>query len=141
MKQEDFMLMAIAQAKKGNTLYGAVIVKDNKVVASAYNTVKQDNDPSAHAEINAIRILTAKLKNPSLDGYTIYTTGEPCPMCAGACVWSGISQIVYGASIKDLIALKQAQIEISCEEVIAKSFRKIKLIKGVLREECLKLFN
>jgi guanine deaminase len=141
MKQEEFMLLALTEARKGDAPYGAVIVKDNKIVASAHNTVKRDNDPSAHAEINAIRSLTAKLRNLSLDGYTIYTTGEPCPMCAAACVWSGMSEIIYGVSIQDLISMNQSQIEISCEEVIAKSFRKIKLTKGVLREECLKLFK
>ncbi|MBR8835641.1 MAG: nucleoside deaminase [Stigonema ocellatum SAG 48.90 = DSM 106950] len=141
MNQEYFMARALAEAKQGDAPYGAVIVKDDEVVASAYNTVKRDSDPSAHAEINVIRRLTAKLQSPSLDGYTIYTTGEPCPMCATACVWTGISEIVYGASIEDLISLNQSQIEISCEEVIDKSFRKIKLTKGVLREECLKLFS
>jgi guanine deaminase len=141
MKPEDFMHLALAEAKKGDAPYGAVIVKDNKVVAVGHNTVRQDNDPSAHAEINVIRSLTAKIKNPSLEGYSIYTTGEPCPMCATACVWSGISEIVYGASIQDLISVKQSQIDISCEEVIAKSFRNIKVTKGILKNECLELFK
>ncbi|MBD2337939.1 nucleoside deaminase [Calothrix sp. FACHB-156] len=141
MDREYFMRLAIAEAKKGDTPYGAVIVKDNQVVAVGHNTVRQDNDPSAHAEINVIRSLTAKIQNPSLAGYTIYTTGEPCPMCATACVWTGISEIIYGASIQDLISINQSQIDISCEEVIAKSFRNIKVIKGVLKPECLALFN
>lgn len=141
MKPEDFMRLALSEAKKGDAPYGAVIVKDNKVVAAAYNTVSRDNDPSAHAEINVIRSLTAKLKNPSLEGYTIYTTGEPCPMCATACVWAGLSEIVYGASIDDLISVHQSQIHISCEEVIEKSFRQIKVTKGVLKKECLDLFR
>lgn len=118
-----------------------MIVKDNEVVAVGHNTVRRDNDPSAHAEINVIRSLTAKIQNPSLAGYSIYTTGEPCPMCATACVWTGISEIIYGASIQDLISINQSQIEISCEEVIAKSFRNINVIKGVLKTECLALFN
>ncbi|MDZ8134968.1 MAG: nucleoside deaminase [Nostoc sp. DedQUE04] len=141
MNSESFMRLALAEAKKGDAPYGAVIVKDNKIVAIAHNTVKRDNDPSAHAEINAIRSLTAKLKNPSLEGYSIYTTGEPCPMCATACVWSGLSEIVYGASIQDLITVNQSQISISCEEVIANSFRKIKVTKDVLKNECLELFK
>lgn len=141
MNPEYFMRLALAEAKEGDAPYGAVIVKDNEVVAVAHNTVNRDNDPSAHAEINAIRSLTAKLKNPSLEGYSIYTTGEPCPMCATACVWSGLSEIIYGASIQDLITLNQSQINISCEEVIARSFRNIKLIKDVLKNECLELFK
>ncbi|MDZ8056533.1 MAG: nucleoside deaminase [Aulosira sp. ZfuVER01] len=141
MNHEYFMHLALIEAKKGDAPYGAAIVKDNEVVAVSHNTVRRDNDPSAHAEINVIRSLTAKLKNPSLEGYTIYTTGEPCPMCATACVWTGISEIVYGASIQDLISVNQSQIDISCEEVIAKSFRNIKVTKGILRNECLELFK
>ncbi|MBD2525094.1 nucleoside deaminase [Nostoc sp. FACHB-133] len=141
MIPEYFMRLALAQAKEGDTPYGAVIVKDNEVVAVAHNTVIRDNDPSAHAEINVIRSLTAKLKNHFLEGYSIYTTCEPCPMCATACVWSGLSEIVYGASIQDLISINQSQINLSCEEVIAKSFRSIKVIKGILKNECLELFK
>jgi tRNA(adenine34) deaminase len=141
MNQEYFMRLALEAAKKGDAPYGAVIVKDEEVVEVAYNTVQRDSDPSAHAEINVIRNLTAKLKNPSLEGYSIYTTGEPCPMCATACIWTGISEIIYGLSIQDLILINQSQIHISCEEIIAKSFRNIKITKGVLKDECLALFN
>ncbi len=141
MNHENFMRLALAEAKKGDAPYGAVIVKNNEVVAIAHNTVRRDSDPSAHAEINVIRSLTAKLKNPSLEGYSIYTTGEPCPMCATACVWTDISEIIFGASIKDLISIKQSQIDLSCEEIIAKSSRNIKVSKGVLKNECLELFN
>lgn len=141
MKPEDFMRLALEEAKKGDAPYGAVIVKDNEVVAKGYNTVKRDSDPSAHAEINVIRSLTAKIQNPTLEGYIIYTTGEPCPMCATACVWTGISEIIYGASIQDLIELNQSQINITCEEIIAKSSKNIKVTKGVLREECRELFK
>lgn len=141
MTPEDFMRLALEEAKQGDSPYGAVIVKDNEVVAKGYNTVKRDCDPSAHAEMNVIRSLTAKIKNPSLEGYTIYATGEPCPMCATVCVWAGVSEIVIGAAIKDLMAVNQSQIDLSCEEVISKSFRNIRVTKGVLREECIELFK
>lgn len=141
MKPEDFMKIALLEAKLGDSPYGAVIVKNNEVIVKAHNTVQQDRDPSAHAEINAIRRLTAKIQNTSLEGYTLYTTGEPCPMCAATCVWSCIDQIVFGASIQDLIAANQSQIDISCEEVIAKGFKKITVTKGILLDECLELFQ
>ncbi|HAX80651.1 MAG TPA: tRNA-specific adenosine deaminase [Cyanobacteria bacterium UBA11372] len=141
MKPEDFMKIALEQAKQGDAPYGAVIVKDNEVIITAHNTVQRDQDPSAHAEINAIRLLTAKIQSTSLEGYTLYTTGEPCPMCATACVWAGISEIVFGAAIADLIAANQSQIDIACEEVIERGFRKIKVTKGVLKSECLQLFK
>ncbi|OCQ94313.1 tRNA-specific adenosine deaminase [Nostoc sp. MBR 210] len=140
MNQEYFMRLALEAAKKGDWPYGAVIVKDDEVVEVAYNTVQTDSDPSAHAEMNVIRKLTTKLKNPSLEGYSIYTTCEPCPMCATACVWTGISEIIYGVSIQDLVSIHQSQIHIFCEEIIAKSFRNIKVTKGVLKDECLALF-
>ena len=141
MNPEDFMRLALSEAKKGDSPYGAVIVKDNEVVAKGYNTVRRDSDPSAHAEMNAIRSLTTKIQNPSLEGYTIYATGEPCPMCATACVWTGLAEIIIGASIEDLISVNQSQVRISCEEIIAKSFKNIKVTKGVLREECMQLFK
>lgn len=141
MTPEDFMRIALEEAKKGDSPYGAAIVKDNEVIAKGFNTARRDNDPSAHAEINVIRSLTTKIKNRYLEGYTIYTTGEPCPMCATACVWTGVSEIVYAVSIQDLIELNQSQINISCEEIIAKGFRDIKVTKGVLRSECMQLFK
>lgn len=141
MQPEEFMTLAIEEAKQGDSPYGAVIVKDNQVIAKGHNTVKRDSDPSAHAEITVIRSLTKKNNNPSLTGYTLYTTGEPCPMCATACIWTGISEIIFGASIQDLIALNQSQVDISCEAVIAKGFRKIKVVKGVLKEKCIELFK
>jgi tRNA(adenine34) deaminase len=140
MNHEYFMRLALEQANQGDAPYGAVIVTDNQVVAAGYNTVLRDHDPSAHAEINTIRYLTTQLQSPKLDGCRIYTTGEPCPMCASACIWAGISEIIYAVSIEDLIALNQSQINISCEEVIAKSDKAIKVTKGVLRAEVLKLF-
>lgn len=141
MTPEDFMRLALAEAKLGDAPYGAIIVKDNRVVAAAHNTVQRDSDPSAHAEMNAIRQLTKKLKNPLLEEYIIYTTGEPCPMCAAACVWTSISEIVCAVSIKDLTAINQSQIDIACEEIVAKSSKNIKVTKGILRQECLELFK
>lgn len=141
MNHEEFMKMAIAEAKLGDAPYGAVIVKDNQVAIKAHNSVRRDNDPSAHAEVNAIRKLTAQLQTPSLEGYILYTSCEPCPMCATACIWAGISEIIFGASIQDLIHSGVNQIDLPCEDIIAKGFRKIKLTKGILKSESLALFS
>ena len=140
MNHDKFMTLALAEAKKGDSPYGAVIVRDNKVEAKAYNTVVRDSDPSAHAEMNAIRALTTKNQSPSLAGYTIYASGEPCPMCAAACIWAGVDEIIIGASIQDLININQSQIQLSCEEIIAKSSKNIKVTKGILQQESLALF-
>ena len=141
MTHERFMYLALAEARKGDSPYGAVIIKDNEVVAKAYNTVTRDSDPSAHAEMNAIRALTSKNKSPSLEGYIIYASGEPCPMCAAACIWAGVEEIVIGASIQDLININQSQIHLSCEDIIAKSSKKIKVTKGILRQRSIALFT
>ena len=135
MNHEHWMEIALEEAKKGNYPYGAVLVKDNQIVVKGHNTTTKDNDVSAHAEINVLRSFTMGMKNYSLDilrGYTLYTT---------ACVWSGVSEIVYGASIKELIDMDIKQINISCETVIKQGFQNIKVTPGILAHKCLELFK
>ena len=106
---EHFMQMAIDESKLGNYPYGAVLVKDNEVKFKAHNTVS--NDPTAHAEIELIRKATQELGTASLEGYTLYTSSESCPMCAAAEVWAHVDRVVFGASIQQLIQVaKQKQI-------------------------------
>lgn len=76
---------------------GAVLVKDNKIIARSHNSCEQLNDPTAHAEILAIREASRMLNNQRLIDTTLYVTLEPCPMCAGAIVWARIKELVYGA--------------------------------------------
>lgn len=139
MKPEEFMQAAIAEAKKSGTPYGAVIVKDGKIVERSGNTVEPDNDPTAHAEINAIRKLTSRLNKPSVDGdYTLYSTCEPCAMCAATCFWTGISTIVYGVGNDDFSSGENPNlIDIRCEEVFKRSpNNNINIQGGILMEEC-----
>ena len=81
--------------------FGAVIVLDGKVIAKAHNTVVKDNDPTAHAEVNAIRKASKKLKTYCLKGCELITTCEPCPLCLAAIKWAGIKKATYGCSRKD----------------------------------------
>ena len=143
MDREYFMQEALTEAKKGDLPYGAVIVKDGEIVIRGYNTAQTENDVAAHGEINALRAFTKKngYSLKALRGYTLYTTCEPCPMCAAACVWAGISTIVFGASTKQLIDLGTEQIDITCQTVAEKSFQNVEIIGGVLPEECLALFK
>ncbi|MBD2103429.1 nucleoside deaminase [Leptolyngbya sp. FACHB-261] len=141
MSPEDFMRVALAEAKQGDYPYGAVLVKNHEIVAKAHNTGRRDHDPSAHAEVNVIRKLSRQLQSASLAGYTLYTTGEPCPMCASACVWAGITEIVFSVSIHELVECGQNQIDIPCAEVIARGFAPIKITQGLLRDEGLALFG
>ena len=108
-----------------------------------YNTTQTDNDVSAHAEINALRAFTKQYgySLDTLSGYTLYTTCEPCPMCAAACVWAGVSKIVFGASIQQLINLGNKQIDLSCQSVTEKGFNNIEVIGGILADECMELFK
>jgi guanine deaminase len=104
--QEKFMQMAIDlseyNVKKGlGGPFGAVIVKDGMVVARSANKVVPANDPTAHAEISAIRLACQELGTFDLEGCEIYTSCEPCPMCLGAIYWARISKIYYANSKKD----------------------------------------
>ena len=95
------MKEALKEAKKAFLLdevpIGAVIVKNDKIVARGHNLRESKQDVLAHAEINAIRKLNKKLKTWRLPGYKIYITIEPCTMCAGAILWSRLDEIIYGA--------------------------------------------
>ena len=107
-EHEKFLQMAIelaaksAKSGKGGP-FGAVIVKDGKVIVKAHNTVTTSTDPTAHAEVNAIRKACKKLKAFQLDGCIIYASAEPCPMCFGAIYWARPKAIYYAAD-KDIAA-------------------------------------
>ena len=93
--------LAYANVEKGGGPFGAVIVKDGEVVAAGTNTVTLDNDPTAHAEVNAIRNACRKTGNFKLEGCDIYTSCEPCPMCLGAIYWAHLDHIYYGNNKAD----------------------------------------
>jgi guanine deaminase len=102
----QWMKIAIDEAQIGicqkhGGPFGAAIVHDGILVASAHNEVLKTSDPTAHAEITAIRKATKKLQTPHLSKCHLYTTCEPCPMCWGAIYWSRIKTIFYGASNTD----------------------------------------
>jgi guanine deaminase len=102
----DFMQEAIKEAQKGirnneGGPFGAVIVMDNKIIGRGHNQVIKLNDPTAHAEIQAIRDACKNIENFSLKGATIYTTCEPCPMCFGAIHWARIDKVIFAATLED----------------------------------------
>ena len=137
MNAESLMRLAIEEARKSKTPFGAVIAKDGQVVQRSGNTVEPDNDPTCHAEVNAIRQLTQRVGNASLsEGHTLYTTCEPCAMCAATCLWAGIQTIVYGVGVDDFADSNPNMIDIRCEEVLKKSPKPYTLQRGVLLDEC-----
>jgi len=104
-EDKEFMREAIRLADEsvanGGGPFGAVIVKNGKIIAGAANSVTQTNDPTAHAEVNAIRKACSNLSTFELNGATIYTSCEPCPMCLGAIYWAHIDKIYYANDRKD----------------------------------------
>jgi len=110
MTHEDFMRMAISlseyNVKEGQGgPFGAVIVKDGMVLARSANKVVPTNDPTAHAEISAIRLACQELGTYNLEGCEIYTSCEPCPMCLGAIYWARIDKIYYANTKADAAAI------------------------------------
>ena len=122
--------------------FGAEIVSTatGERLMRAVNRVGPDHDPSAHAETLTIRLACAKLATPSLKGYTLYTTCEPCPMCMACALWSGLDRLVFGATIADA-ARFVSQITIAAKEVARRTDLHCVVDGPVEREVCVKLFT
>jgi guanine deaminase len=146
-KHEEFMKRAIALSRKASIedktggVFGAVIVKDGKIIAEGYNQVLKTKDPTWHAEIQAIREASHKLGTPHLEGCTLYTSAECCPMCLAAAYWAHLDKIFYGATIED--ALKYggfADVNILSEIRKNADDRKLKFIE-LMRPEAVEVWK
>ena len=91
----------LGSKKQDGGPFGAVIVQNNKIIAQAHNSVLKTNDPTAHAEINAIRMACKKLKRFDLSDCEIYSSCEPCPMCFSAIHWAKMKKLYFGCTRKD----------------------------------------
>ncbi|MFH2095470.1 MAG: nucleoside deaminase [Bacteroidota bacterium] len=144
MENDKFMMEAIRLAMesvdKGGGPFGAVIVKNGEIIASAANSVTGDTDPTAHAEVNAIRKAAKKLNHFELTGCEIYTSCEPCPMCLGAIYWARLDRVYFAANKTDAkhAAFDDSFIYDEMEKPYWK--RKIKTIQ-LRRDEALKTFQ
>lgn len=152
MKQtpdEKFMRLAIAEAeaarRAGDYAIGAVVVRDGAVLASSGNRIKLEHDPTQHAEIAALRLACASLRTRHLEGAVLYTTAEPCPMCASAAIWARLSGIVSGSTIDDMAEFREKfgtpestwrTVDIAARAVLDQGDPKLFLIEGFLRNEC-----
>lgn len=139
--EKKFMQMAIREAQKGinnnhGGPFGAVIVKDGKVVAKGHNQVVKNNDPTLHGEVDAIRKACKKLDTFDLTGCELYTTAEPCPMCLGAILWANISKVYYGCNQSDTDNIGFRD-KVFYETLNQKENKIIEFD----REDCLKLFE
>jgi tRNA(Arg) A34 adenosine deaminase TadA len=131
--------LSIEGIKKGSASFGAVIVKDGKVIGKGYNTTVLSYDPTAHGEIVAIRDACKNLGTMSLGGCDLYTNADPCPMCFSAAYWAGIKNIYYGVTKEDL-GSADIGIEIYRQVCLPYAERSIKM-ESVLREEANKVFK
>ena len=142
MIKPDIRIMkaAIEIAEENSTPFGAVLAMGDEIFLTAANQTKILHDPTAHAELLAIRKLSERLKKTDLSGFTLYTTCEPCPMCMGAAIWAGIDIVVYGCSIPQ-ISEYMPQIDLLSSDIADKSFRKIVIKQGFMEKECLSLLD
>ena len=142
--KNNFMLKAIelsvSSANNAGGPFGCVIVKDNKIIAEGSNNVTSSNDPTAHAEIVAIRDACQKLNTFNLSGSDLYSSCEPCPMCLSAIYWSHIDNIFYANTRDDAKKINFDDSFIYSEFSKKIEDRKIP-IKQMLRDEALKAFE
>ncbi|KQY44402.1 nucleoside deaminase [Cellulomonas sp. Root137] len=89
--------LATANVADGGGPFGAVVVRDGEVIGVGQNRVTRDNDPTAHAEVQAIRAACRAIENFSLAGATVYSSCEPCPLCIAACLWARVDRVVFAA--------------------------------------------
>lgn len=141
MSSQEFMREAIAQSALGvqsgqGEPFGTVIVKDGRIVARGHNQVPSANDPTAHAEIVAIRAACRTLNTFRLEGCELYTSCEPCPMCLGAIYWAQIDRVFYASSQEDAAAVGFDDQFIYDEIARPVSERRVPM-KQLLREEAL----
>lgn len=143
-QDREFMREAIRLAsdsvKNGGGPFGAVVVKDGKIVAGSSNRVTIDNDPTAHAEVNTIREACRRLGTFDLSGCVIYTSCEPCPMCLGAIYWAHIDRIYYGNTRKDAADIDFAD-DFIYEEMDKPLDERTVPIIPMLRDEALQSFR
>ena len=144
MTKIDFMKRAIdlsiQNIKNNGGPFGCVIVKDNNIIAEGVNRVTFNNDPTAHAEIVAIRNACNKLNTFNLEGCELYSSCEPCPMCLSAIYWSHVDKVYYGNSRDDAAKIQFDDKFIYDELSLKMTERKIP-ISQISREEAIKAFN
>jgi tRNA(Arg) A34 adenosine deaminase TadA len=144
-QHKTFMKRAIELAEKGMNNgsggpFGAVVVKDAKIVGEGYNSVIRSNDPTAHAEVLAIRKACENLATFELKECTIYTSCEPCPMCLGAIYWARIKKVVYACTKEDAAQISFDDDDFYGEMAKDMKHRKIDF-EELMRGEALPLFK
>ena len=125
----------------GNEPFGAVLVQGGAIILEAQNTVNTDGDITKHAELNLVSQAVKKLSPKVLSQCTLYTSTEPCVMCAGAIYWAGISRVVYGCSTEALASITGDGFAVPFREVFAKGKRDIDVIGPIAEEKGLRILK
>ena len=145
MDAETLMRLAIAQAQAsiaaGQTPVGCAIAIGDQVIAANHNRVLATTDITAHAEMVTIREACTRLSRIHLEGAVVASTLEPCPMCMAALHWARVDTVYYGATIADSTAVGFNELRIPAADVIRLGGSNIKLTGGILRRECLAVFE
>ena len=145
MNAESYMRLAIQKAEEGvaagQSPFGAVIVQAGQLIAVDHNSVWRDLDPTAHAEVNAIRRAAKHLQAIGLAGCVMYTTCEPCPMCLSAIHWAKIDRVVYGAAIADASAAGFSELAVPARELARMGGSSLIVEGGFLLDECRQVFE
>ncbi len=145
MTDSEAMHLAIAKCREGiaagQSPFGAAVLRGDRIIACTHNTVWRGTDPTAHAEVNAIRQASAALQTINLSGCTMFTTCEPCPMCLAAIHWAKIERVVYGASIADAQTAGFSELHIPAQEMVMRGGSNLIVEGGVCRDQCRALFD
>lgn len=144
--QKKWMELAIRSAREGikksaGGPFGAAIVCGTGVIAVAHNTVLKNHDATCHAEVNAIRIASRKLKRFDLSDCVIYSTTEPCPMCFSAIHWARISKVIFGTKIADVQKRGFHELSIPSRDMKHEGKSPVSLKAGFMKKECLALLG
>ena len=131
----EHMKAAIAIAQKHETPFGAALAMGDELYVTAANETSERHDPTAHAEVMAIRKLGAHIKKTDLSGFTLYTTCEPCPMCMSAALWAKIDTVFYGCNIPTITEYMN-QIDLRSHTLASSGFKETHVKGEIMLTEC-----
>jgi tRNA(Arg) A34 adenosine deaminase TadA len=138
--QQAIQLAAEHMRAKDGGPFGAIIVRDNEIIARGWNKVTSSNDPTAHAEVTAIRAAAAQIGSFVLSGCVLYTSCEPCPMCLGASYWARLDRIVFAGTRADAAAAGFDDEELYQELALSPARRKLPM-QQILRDKAVAVFD
>jgi guanine deaminase len=145
MNPAHLMQLAIDKARqgiqKGQSPFGCAIARGDEILAVSHNVVWETTDITAHAEVSAIRVACRTLGQVLLEGCTVATTCEPCPMCMAALHWARVEIVYYGATIQDAAEAGFNELTLAAKDVIRLGGSNIVLIPDLMRSECVDLFR